>query len=117
MMSSHIMKTSPITTLLIFAASATLLSAAPAVSVNDISPAALKSIATPTQVASIKAHEEAKAQAKTDRKKELEEVKKVTTENDKGMKQTIQKRTLNNMLPACEREPEAARNPDLYIVR
>ncbi|MFI3243949.1 MAG: hypothetical protein R3Y56_06830 [Akkermansia sp.] len=111
------MKTSPISTLLIFAASATLLSAAPAVSVKDISPATLKTIATPTQAASLKIHEEAKSQAETDRNKAIEEAKKLTTENDKGMKQTIQKRTLNNMLPACEREPETPRNPDLYIVR
>ncbi len=117
MVSSQIMKTSPITTLLIFAASATLLSAAPAVSVKDISPETLKTMATPSQAASIKAHEDAKAQADTERKKEIEDARKVTVENDKGMKQTIQKRTLNNMLPACEREPETPRTPDLYIVR
>ncbi len=117
MMSSHIMKTSPISTLLIFAASATLLSAAPAVSSHDMSPESLKKLATPAQAASMKRHEEAKDQAEKDRQKEIDEAKKLTTENDKGMKQTIQKRALNNMMPACERESETPRNPDLYIVR
>ncbi|MFI3244732.1 MAG: hypothetical protein R3Y56_10825 [Akkermansia sp.] len=111
------MKTSHILPLIILAASATLASAAPAISVQDISPATLKGVATDKQKASMKLHDEAKAKANSERETEIAEIKKVTADNNAGMKKTIQKRTLNNMLPACEREPEAPREPGNYEVR
>ncbi len=117
MMGSHIMKTSSIFAFVVFAASTSLLSAAPAVSTTDLSVSSLKDVATPTQKKSIKEYEDTKAKAVADREQEIAESKKITENNDAGTLKTIQKRTLNNMLPACEREPEAPRKPDLYEVR
>ncbi len=111
------MKSSHLFSAFVLAASSSLLQAAPDISVNDLSPSALKSIATPRQKASMKAHEDAVAQAKKQRQDAIAKAKDITEVNDSGMKQTIQRRALNAMLPACERSPEAARNPKIYRVR
>ena len=47
----------------------------------------------------------------------MKEAKEITENNDRGLKKTIQKRQLNTMLPPCEREPEAPREPGNYTVR
>lgn len=117
MVGSHIMKTSPILALITVVACATFASAAPAVSTQDLSPSTLKTIANPRQAKSLKIQEEAEEQAKTARAKEMEEVRKITSDNDAGMKKTIQKRALNNMLPACERDSETPRDPAIYTIR
>lgn len=111
------MKTSSIFPLLLAMCAVSLSQAAPAIDAKDVSVKQLKSIATARQAASIKAYEDAKAKARTAREDALKEAKQLTTENNAGMKKTIQQRTLNNMLPACEREKEAPRKPSNYEVR
>ncbi len=91
--------------------------AAPSVSQKDLSKENLKTIATPRQIESLKNREAAKKAAADAKAKADQEVAKVTKENDAGMLRTIQKRSLNNMLPACEREPESPREPGNYEVR
>ena len=108
------MKTLSLATLLVMAAAA--VQAAPVVQTKDLSEEALTSIATDRQKASIENYNKAVARAEKNREKALKEVKKITRENDAGMKKTIQRRQLNTMLPPCEREPEAPRAPrDLNI--
>ena len=110
------MKTSSFLSIVIALAGVTAVQAAPSISVKDVSVEALKAIASPAQAASIKAYEEAKAAAEARRAKAIKEAKDVTADNDAGMKKTIIKRTLNNMLPACERSAEAPRVPSNYEV-
>ena len=108
------MKTLSLATLLVMAAAA--VQAAPIVQTKDLSEETLTSMATDRQKASIDKYNKAVARAEKNREKALKEVKKITRENDAGMKKTIQRRQLNTMLPPCEREPEAPRAPrDLNI--
>ena len=108
------MKTLSLATLLVLAAAA--VQAAPIVQTKDLSEETLKSIATDRQKASIDNYNKAVARAEKNREKAAKEAKKITRDNDAGMKKTIQHRQLNTMLPACERVPEAPRAPrDLEI--
>lgn len=91
--------------------------AAPVISPSDISEDALKSIATERQKASIDQYEKARKDAEAKRDEDAKDAKAITERNDNGLKKTIQKRRLNDMLPACEREPEAPREPGDYEVR
>lgn len=109
------MKTLSILSALVLAATA--VQAAPIVTPNDLSDARLNEVASERQKASLKRYADAVEKAERDRKQAIEDAKKLTEENDKGMKKTIQKRSLNNMLPACDREPEAPRNPGDYRIR
>lgn len=109
------MKTFSLLSVLILAAAS--VQAAPAIVANDLSDEKLKEIASARQQASLNRHAEAVAKATRNREQEIEAAKKLTEENDKGMKKTILKRTLNNMLPPCDREPEAPRNPGDYRIR
>ncbi len=108
------MKTLSLATLLILTAAA--VQAAPAIQGSDLSEETLKGIATDRQKASIDRYNKAVARAEKNREKAAKEAKKISRENDAGMKKTIQHRQLNTMLPPCEREPEAPRSPrDLNI--
>ncbi len=91
--------------------------AAPTVEPKDISSDTLKEIATERQKASLDQYEKAKAKAEKDREEAIKEARDITAKNDAGLKKTIQKRHLNSMLPPCEREPEAPREPGNYNVR
>ncbi|MBR5195179.1 MAG: hypothetical protein IKW48_03460 [Akkermansia sp.] len=108
------MKTLSLATLLVLAAAA--VQAAPIVQTKDLSEDVLKGIATDRQKASIDSYNKAVARAEKNREKAMKEIKKITRENDAGMKKTIQRRQLNTMLPPCERTPESPRSPrDLHI--
>ena len=91
--------------------------AAPSLEPKDISTDTLKDAATERQKASLDQYERAKAKAEKDREEAIKEAKDITAKNDAGLKKTIQKRHLNSMLPPCEREPEAPREPGNYNVR
>lgn len=91
--------------------------AAPSIKATDVSSDALKEIATDRQRASLEAHERAKAKAAEERDKAIQEAKDITARNDKGMKNSIQRRHLNSMLPPCDREPETPREPNDYHIR
>ena len=108
------MKTLSLATLLVLAAAA--VQAAPIVQTKDLSEDVLKGIATDRQKASIDSYNKAVARAEKNREKAMKEIKKITRENDAGMKKTIQRRHLNTMLPPCEREPEAPRDPEDYSI-
>ena len=98
-------------------AMSTLYWAAPAVKPVDISEKTLRGIGTPRQQASIDEHNAAVKKAEKDRADAIKEAKNLTERNDNGLKKTIQKRYLNSMLPACEREPETPREPGDYEIR
>lgn len=101
----------------LLALTAVCVQAAPVVSGKDLSEEALKKIGTAKQSDSIDRHTAAKAKAEKTRADEIKAAKEITEANDRGMKKTIQKRHLNTMLPPCEREPEAPREPGNYEVR
>ena len=108
------MKTLSLATILVLAAAA--VQAAPIVQTKDLSEDALKSIASDRQKASLDSYNKAVTRAEKNREKAMKEVKKITRDNDAGMKKTIQRRQLNTMLPPCERTPESPRSPrDLHI--
>ena len=109
------MKTLSLATFLILAAAA--VQAAPVMQAQDLSEEALKSVATDRQKASIDKYNKAVARAEKNREKAMKEVKKITRDNDAGMKKTIQRRQLNTMLPPCERAPEAPRKASDYTIR
>ncbi len=111
------MKTLSILSILAAALAVTTVQAAPAISPSDISEETLKNIGTERQKASLDAHAQAKAKVEKERAEAAQEAKEITSRNDDGLKKTIQKRSLNNMLPACEREPEMPRDPGPYKVR
>ncbi len=96
---------------------ATFVQAAPVITPSDISEDALKAIGTERQKKSIDAYNESRRRAEKKRDEIAKEVKEITKRNDNGMKKTIQKRHLNTMLPPCEREPEAPREPADYTIR
>ncbi len=100
-----------------FLALAPALLAAPGLNPADLSEATLRGIATERQQKSIDDYNNAKRRAAQEREEAIKEAKKVTEENDKGMKKTIQRRALNTMLPPCERTPETPREPGGYKVR
>ncbi len=110
------MKALPILSILALAAFAPTLLAAPVIEPADLSEDTLKGIATDRQQASLKEHNEAKRRAAKQREDDIQAAKKITEENDKGMKKTIQRRALNTMLPPCERTPETPREPGGYVV-
>lgn len=99
------------------AAAVSVTFAAPALSPNDLSESTLRGVGTERQQASIDAHNAAKKKAEKDRADAIKEAKELTTRNDNGLKKTIQQRHLNSMLPACEREPEAPREPGDYTIQ
>lgn len=108
------MKTLSLATLLVLAAAA--VQAAPIVQTKDLSEDTLKSIASDRQKATLDSYNKAVTRTEKNREKAIKEVKKITRENDAGMKKTIQRRQLNTMLPPCERTPESPRSPrDLNI--
>ncbi len=107
------MKTLPIIS---FLALAPALLAAPAISPADLSEATLRGIASERQQKSIDDYNNAKRKAAQDREDAIKAAKKLTEDNDKGMKKTIQRRALNTMLPPCERTPETPREPGPYYV-
>lgn len=109
------MKTLSLLSLTVLAASVAM--AAPTLSEKDLSTEGLKSVATPAQKASLERC--AKARAKTEKKRaaEIKESVEQAVRNDAGMKKTIMKRHLNNMLPPCDRAPEAPRDPADYTIR
>jgi hypothetical protein len=84
---------------------------------QDLSEEALKSVATDRQKASIDKYNKAVARAEKNREKAMKEAKKITRDNDAGMKKTIQRRQLNTMLPPCERTPETPRKSEDYTIR
>lgn len=110
------MKTSYIFSTVLALALTASLQAAPTISASEISESALKKHATPTQLKRLKAHAAAKSRAQKERSELAKEAKEITAENNAGMKTTILRRTLNNMMPPCEREPETPRMPGNYDV-
>ncbi len=111
------MKALSILSVIALAASAPALLAAPEIQPSDLSEATLKGIATERQKKSIDDYNAAKRRAVQEREDALKAAKKITEDNDKGMMKTIQRRSLNTMLPPCERTPETPREPGGYIVR
>lgn len=111
------MKTLSILSVLVAAFAVTAVQAAPAISPSDISESTLKGIGTDRQKASLDAHAQAKAKVEKERSEAAKEAKEITNRNNDGLKKTIQKRSLNNMLPACDREQETPREPGPYKVR
>lgn len=91
--------------------------AAPVISPDDVSEETLKGIGTDAQKASLERHRDAVKKAEKEREDSIKEAKEVTAKNNSGLKKTIQKRHLNTMLPPCEREPEAPREPGDYTIR
>lgn len=109
------MKALSLLTLSVLTASFAL--AAPAITEKDLDTETLKGIGTPAQKASLERDVKARAKAEKLRNKEIQEATEHTKRNDAGLRKTIQKRHLNNMLPPCEREPEAPREPGDYTIR
>lgn len=109
------MKTLPILSLIALAASVSM--AAPIVTEKDLSTESLKAIGTDAQKASLNRCEKARAKTEKKRADLAREVAEQTKRNDAGMKKTIMKRHLNNMLPACDRAPEEPRDPGDYTIR
>ncbi len=101
----------------VFAVAAAVVQAAPVIEPSDLSEEALKGMATERQKASLSQYHKAKAQAEKQREKEAKDAAELTKDNDAGMKKTIQRRALNTMLPPCDREPEAPRDPGNYEIR
>jgi len=111
------MKTSYIfSTLLILTCTATL-HAAPEISAAEVTESALRNQASPAQLLSLDAHATAKIRAHKKRVELAQKAKEITADNNAGMKKTILRRTLNNMMPDCEREEETPRRPNNYEVR
>lgn len=77
----------------------------------------LKAIGNDAQKASLNRCEKARARTEKKRADLAKEVAEQTKRNDAGMKKTIMKRHLNNMLPACDRAPEEPRDPGDYTIR
>ncbi len=99
------------------AAAAVTAQAAPVIEPSDISEATLKGIASDRQKASMEKYHKARAKAEKQREKDAKKAAELTDFNDAGMKKTIQRRALNTMLPACDREPETPREPGGYEIR
>lgn len=79
--------------------------AAPVLTPSDVSEDTLKrTIATPTQQASINNYALARERAAKQREDEIKKAKELADKNDQGLKKRIQQRLLDAMLPACERE-------------
>lgn len=91
--------------------------AAPVINPVDISEKTLRGVGTARQQASIDEHNTAVKKAEKERADAIKEAKDLTVRNDNGLKKTIQKRHLNSMLPPCDREPEAPREPGNYEIR
>ncbi len=91
--------------------------AAPTLKPADFSEATLRGIATERQQKSLDDYNNAKRRAVQNREDALKDAQKLTEENNKGLKKTIQRRALNTMLPPCEREPETPREPGNYTIR
>lgn len=102
----------------VFAAAAMCFSvqAAPDITPADISDEALEGVASERQKKSLNAYDSAVKKAEDRRDKAIKKSREITDKNDAGMKKTIQKRHLNSMLPPCEREPEAPRDPEDYTI-
>ncbi len=111
------MKALPILSVLALAVLAPALMAAPAIEPSDLSEDTLRGIATDRQKKSLDDYAAAKRRADKDREEAIADAKKITEDNDKGMKKTIQRRHLNTMLPPCERTPETPREPSDYTIR
>ena len=101
----------------LFVLAAATVQAAPAIRANELTEDALKAVATDKQKASLERNAEAIKKADKDREDAIKEAKEITKRNDNGMKKSIQKHHLNTMLPPCEREPEAPREPGDYTIR
>jgi hypothetical protein len=101
----------------IFAVAAVVAQAAPVIEPDDLSEDTLKGIASERQKASLSKYHKAKAKAEKQREKDAKAAADITRDNDAGMKKTIQRRALNTMLPPCDREPEAPRDPSDYEIR
>lgn len=99
------------------AVAVTTLQAAPAISVSDISEESLRKSASDRQRASLDAYHAARKKAEKAREDAETEARDITARNDAGMKKTILRRHLNTMLPPCDREPEAPRDPRDYTIR
>ena len=100
----------------IFAALACVAQAAPTIDAKDLSDDALREIATERQKKSMTSYDSAVKKAEDRRDKAIKKAQEITDKNDAGMKKTIQRRHLNTMLPPCEREPEAPRDPEDYTI-
>ena len=101
----------------VLAVAAAVVQAAPVIEPSDLSEDTLKGIATERQKASLNQYHKVKAQAEKQREKDAKAAAELTKDNDAGMKKTIQRRALNNMLPPCDREYEAPRDPGNYQIR
>ena len=100
----------------VFAALTLSVQAAPTIDAKDLSEDKLHEVATERQKKSLDSYSSAVKKAETRREKSIKEAQKITDKNDAGMKKTIQRRHLNTMLPPCEREPEAPREPSDYSI-
>lgn len=100
----------------VFAALALSTQAAPTIDAKDLSEDKLQEIATERQKKSLNAYNSAVKKAEDKREKSIEKAQELTDKNDAGMAKTIKRRHLNTMLPPCEREPEAPREPEDYSI-
>lgn len=101
---------------LIACALAGVAQAAPSVGEKDISEEALRKVATERQQRSLDEYAAAVKNAEKRRQKESERVAEITRRNNDGLKDTIKRDHLDSMLPRCEREPRAPREPGNYYV-
>lgn len=93
-----------------------LAQAAPDLTADDVSEKALRKVATERQQSSLDKYREARALAEKRRDEQAKEVRDITRRNDDGLKDTILKDHLNSMLPPCERERRAPREPKDYRI-
>lgn len=99
------MKARSFFTLTLLALCCASLHAAPVLTPSDVSEDTLKrTIATPTQQASLNNYIQARERAVKQRQEEIQKAKELAEKNDQGLKKRIQQRLLDAMLPACERE-------------
>lgn len=100
----------------VFAALTLSVQAAPTIDAKDLAEDKLQEVASERQKKSLDKYNSAVKKAESNREKAIKEAQKITDKNDAGMKKTIQRRHLNTMLPPCEREPEAPREPEDYTI-
>lgn len=99
------MKARSFITLVLLPLCCAVVHAAPVLTPSDISEGTLKrTVATPTQQASLNNYLQARERAIKQRDDEMKQAKEITEKNDAGLKKRIQQRLLDAMLPACERE-------------
>lgn len=101
---------------LIACALAGVAQAAPSIDEKDINEEALRKVASERQQRSLDDYNRAVKDAEIRRQKSIEAAAEQTRRNNEGLKDTIRRNHLDSMLPPCERETRAPREPGNYRV-